>query len=110
MVVILPHYLLNFRDICSIRTSHIAGKTPNRTGSASLKSPKTQVFYAVVLHDFVAERADELDARAGDPISVVAQSNRECQLADLVGQASYRSLSSKYEIQHLICPSRMLRH
>jgi len=86
MVVILPHYLLNFRDICSIRTSHIVGKTPNRTGSASLKSPITQVFYAVVLHDFVAERADELDAKAGDPISVVAQSNREWFVAKPIGR------------------------
>ncbi|GLB33418.1 putative phoX homologous domain containing protein [Lyophyllum shimeji] len=31
--------------------------------------PKTHVFYAVVLHDFVAERADELDAKAGDSIT-----------------------------------------
>jgi bud emergence protein 1 len=35
------------------------------------------VFYAVVQHDFVAERPDELDAKAGDHISVVAQSNYE---------------------------------
>ena len=36
-----------------------------------------QTFYAVVLHDFVAERTDELDAKSGDPITVVAQSNEE---------------------------------
>src|SRR6266436_9132741 len=47
---------------------------------------KTQAFYAVVLHDFVAERADELDAKAGDPISVVAQSNREWFVAKPIGR------------------------
>ncbi|KAG6813465.1 hypothetical protein H0H92_010799 [Tricholoma furcatifolium] len=48
--------------------------------------PKTQVFYAIVLHDFVAERADELDAKAGDSISVVAQSNREWFVAKPIGR------------------------
>lgn len=50
------------------------------------KTPKTRVFYAVVLHDFLAERADELDAKAGDPISVVAQSNREWFVAKPIGR------------------------
>lgn len=40
-------------------------------------SPRPPVFYAIVQHDFIAERADELDAKAGDHISVVAQSNYE---------------------------------
>ncbi|KAG6333890.1 hypothetical protein ID866_5203 [Astraeus odoratus] len=52
----------------------------------SPKAPKTGVFYAVVLHDFVAERTDELDAKAGDPISVVAQSNREWFVAKPIGR------------------------
>lgn len=39
-----------------------------------------------MLHDFVAERADELDAKAGDPISVVAQSNREWFVAKPIGR------------------------
>src|SRR6266436_7757210 len=47
---------------------------------------KTQAFYAVVLHDFVAERPDELDAKAGDSISVVAQSNREWFVAKPIGR------------------------
>ncbi|KAI0092595.1 hypothetical protein BDY19DRAFT_925149 [Irpex rosettiformis] len=49
-------------------------------------SPKSQTFYAVVLHDFAAERADELDARAGDAITVVAQSNREWLVAKPIGK------------------------
>ncbi|KAJ6539010.1 hypothetical protein B0H19DRAFT_1036617 [Mycena capillaripes] len=53
----------------------------------SPKSPmKTQVFYAIVLHDFFAERADELDAKRGDAITVVAQSNREWFVAKPIGR------------------------
>jgi bud emergence protein 1 len=35
------------------------------------------VIYGMVLYDFKAERTDELDARAGEPIIIVAQSNNE---------------------------------
>ena len=48
--------------------------------------PKTAVFYAVVLHDFAAERTDELDAQRGDLITVVAQSNREWFVAKPIGR------------------------
>lgn len=48
--------------------------------------PKAQVFYAIVLHDFCAERADELDAKRGDAITVVAQSNREWFVAKPIGR------------------------
>jgi bud emergence protein 1 len=44
------------------------------------------MLYAVVLHDFVAERPDELDVKAGDSISVVAQSNREWFVAKSIGR------------------------
>ncbi|KAF8165088.1 hypothetical protein B0H34DRAFT_648529 [Crassisporium funariophilum] len=76
---------------------------PIRTSQAGFKSPlppvlspgrpepspqaqKTPVYYAVVLHDFVAERADELDAKRGDTITVVAQSNREWFVAKPIGR------------------------
>ena len=49
-------------------------------------SPRLPVYYAVVLHDFIAERADELDSKAGDTISVVAQSNREWFVAKPIGR------------------------
>jgi len=52
----------------------------------SLSTPKTQVYYAIVLHDFTAERADELDAKRGDAITVVAQSNREWFVAKPIGR------------------------
>jgi bud emergence protein 1 len=54
--------------------------------SPTPQAPKSQVFYAVVLHDFVAERADELDAKSGDSITVVAQSNREWFVAKPIGR------------------------
>lgn len=52
----------------------------------SPKSPKSSVFYAIVIHNFTAERTDELDAKAGDPISVVAHSNREWFVAKPIGR------------------------
>ncbi len=33
--------------------------------------------YAIVQYDFAAERPDELDAKKGEPIVVIAQSNHE---------------------------------
>lgn len=45
-----------------------------------------QAFYAIVLHDFAAERADELEAKTGDAITVVAQSNREWFVAKPIGK------------------------
>ncbi|KII95911.1 hypothetical protein PLICRDRAFT_129977 [Plicaturopsis crispa FD-325 SS-3] len=69
------------------RVSQAGMKSPVRAISTSgPASPKTQAFYAVVLHDFAAERADELDAKAGDSISVVAQSNREWFVAKPIGR------------------------
>ncbi|KAF9247143.1 hypothetical protein BU15DRAFT_84691 [Melanogaster broomeanus] len=68
-----------FEEFCKSPTTPMSPVT-------SPRSPTTRVFYAVVLHDFVAERADELDAKAGDPISVVAQSNREWFVAKPIGR------------------------
>ncbi|TBU32167.1 hypothetical protein BD311DRAFT_655294 [Dichomitus squalens] len=59
------------------RLSHIS---PAQT------SPKLKTYYAIVLHDFAAERADELDAKSGDPVTVVAQSNREWFVAKPIGR------------------------
>ncbi|KAF8609499.1 hypothetical protein BDV93DRAFT_602163 [Ceratobasidium sp. AG-I] len=61
-----------------------SGATPvNRT---SQKLPRLQTFYAIVQYDFTAERPDELDARAGEPLTVVAQSNREWFVAKPIGR------------------------
>ncbi|CAG8562194.1 6814_t:CDS:2 [Rhizophagus irregularis] len=47
---------------------------------------KPQPLYGIVLYDFVAERPDELDAKAGEPIIVIAQSNHEWFVAKPIGR------------------------
>jgi len=42
--------------------------------------------YAVVKYDFIAERADELEAKAGESIIVIAQSNFEWFVAKPIGR------------------------
>ena len=72
-----------------MRTSQAGPQTPQTPQFSPVRPdtvPKTPVFYAVVLHDFVAERADELDANRGDLITVVAQSNREWFVAKPIGR------------------------
>lgn len=72
-----------------MRTSHItiATNSPSLPSPTSPpRSPKTPAFFAIVLHDFVAERTDELDAKSGDCITIVAQSNREWFVAKPIGR------------------------
>ena len=72
-----------------MRTSQAGPQTPQTPLFSPVRPdavPKTPVFYAVVLHDFAAERADELDANRGDLITVVAQSNREWFVAKPIGR------------------------
>lgn len=47
---------------------------------------KPQPLYGIVLYDFQAERSDELDAKAGEPIIVIAQSNAEWFVAKPIGR------------------------
>ncbi|EXJ80968.1 bud emergence protein 1 [Capronia epimyces CBS 606.96] len=56
-----------------------------RGASMTARSPGAMV-YGVVLYDFNAERADELDAKAGEAIIVVAQSNPEWFVAKPIGR------------------------
>lgn len=53
---------------------------------ASAAPPKSQPLYGIVQYDFVAERADELDAKRGEPIIVIAQSNHEWFVAKPIGR------------------------
>ncbi|KAI6004143.1 hypothetical protein EDD15DRAFT_2156792 [Pisolithus albus] len=83
-----------FEEFCKspnpIRSSHISVGPSSPVSPlgppTSPKSPKSSVFYAIVIHNFTAERTDELDAKAGDPISVVAHSNREWFVAKPIGR------------------------
>ncbi|GAA5943828.1 phosphatidylinositol-3-phosphate-binding protein BEM1 [Sporobolomyces koalae] len=52
----------------------------------SSTAPRHQPLYGVVQYDFVAERADELDAKRGEPIIVIAQSNHEWFVAKPIGR------------------------
>ncbi|CAG8838601.1 27027_t:CDS:1, partial [Racocetra persica] len=52
----------------------------------TLDVPKPQPLYGIVLYDFVAERPDEMDAKAGEPIIVIAQSNHEWFVAKPIGR------------------------
>ncbi|KAF8591556.1 hypothetical protein K439DRAFT_1650772 [Ramaria rubella] len=68
----------------------VSAATPPRSAlvrsPVASSQPKHQTFYAIVLHDFTAERPDELDAKTGDPITVVAQSNEEWFVAKPIGR------------------------
>ncbi|OAX39038.1 hypothetical protein K503DRAFT_769865 [Rhizopogon vinicolor AM-OR11-026] len=81
-----------FEEFCkspAVRTSQIVVTTnppslPSPTSPPM--SPKSPAFFAIVLHDFIAERTDELDAKSGDCITIVAQSNREWFVAKPIGR------------------------
>lgn len=63
----------------------VAGTSGTAAGS-SVVAKQGGGFYAVVKFDFVAERADELEASAGEPIIVIAQSNFEWFVAKPIGR------------------------
>ncbi|KAG0702305.1 hypothetical protein DFH29DRAFT_921674 [Suillus ampliporus] len=69
-----------FEEFCKSPASNLPSPT------SPPRSPKTPAFFAIVLHDFIAERADELDAKSGDCITIVAQSNREWFVAKPIGR------------------------
>ena len=80
---------ITFNVISRVRTSQAGPQLPQPPPSPPRRpdpGPKTPVFYAIVLHDFEAERTDELDAKRGDLITVVAQSNREWFVAKTIGR------------------------
>lgn len=87
------------------RTSPIATKNPDHDSgyaetSASSVTPTPSVsqrnskmsgksgamVYGIVMYDFQAERADELEAKAGEAIIVIAQSNPEWFVAKPIGR------------------------
>lgn len=61
-------------------------------GTDTARSSKTMgkgtgaMVYGIVMYDFAAERADELDAKAGEAIIVIAQSNPEWFVAKPIGR------------------------
>ena len=63
-----------------------ASVSSSSTAPPPSTAPKSQPLYGIVQYDFVAERADELDAKRGEPIIVIAQSNHEWFVAKPIGR------------------------
>ncbi|CAK7222944.1 bud emergence protein 1 [Sporothrix bragantina] len=59
------------------------GAAGNRESALGKNSP---MVYGIVMYDFQAERADELEAKAGEAIIVIAQSNPEWFVAKPIGR------------------------
>ncbi|EST08216.1 Src homology-3 domain protein [Kalmanozyma brasiliensis GHG001] len=57
-----------------------------RAAGAAMTAKGGGGLYAVVKYDFLAERADELEAKAGESIIVIAQSNFEWFVAKPIGR------------------------
>ena len=57
-----------------------------RAAGAAMTAKGGGGLYAVVKYDFIAERADELQAKAGESIIVIAQSNFEWFVAKPIGR------------------------
>lgn len=66
--------------------SSYATSPPATSSGLPAPTPKSQPLYGIVQYDFVAERADELDAKRGEPIIVIAQSNHEWFVAKPIGR------------------------
>lgn len=62
-------------------TSPSAGQRMSKSGAKS-----GAMVYGIVMYDFKAERADELEAKAGEAIIVIAQSNPEWFVAKPIGR------------------------
>ncbi|KAJ9136514.1 Protein scd2/ral3 [Pleurostoma richardsiae] len=62
--------------------------TPGAQSSRSSKTASRSgaMVYGIVMYDFQAERADELEAKAGEAIIVIAQSNPEWFVAKPIGR------------------------
>ena len=64
-----------------------SGPSAIPAGQRDSKSGKSgAMVYGVVMYDFAAERADELEAKAGEAIIVIAQSNPEWFVAKPIGR------------------------
>ena len=62
------------------------GKPVNHTRMSSVSKGSSAMVYGIVQYDFNAERPDELEAKAGEAIIVIAQSNPEWFVAKPIGR------------------------
>lgn len=63
-----------------------SGGADNRPRAMSTSGKSGSPLYGVVQYDFAAERADELEAKAGEAIIVVAQSDKDWFVAKPIGR------------------------
>jgi bud emergence protein 1 len=79
-----PDHDSGYSEMASAQGSGATAMPPSQRSSKSGKSGA--MVYGVVMYDFAAERADELDAKAGEAIIVIAQSNPEWFVAKPIGR------------------------
>ncbi|KAK0391402.1 hypothetical protein NLU13_0902 [Sarocladium strictum] len=83
-----PDHDSGYSDSTAQQPVQSAGAASMRESQRSSKSagkPSAMV-YGIVMYDFAAERADELEAKAGEAIIVIAQSNPEWFVAKPIGR------------------------
>ncbi|KAK3389350.1 hypothetical protein B0H63DRAFT_537219 [Podospora didyma] len=76
-----PDHDSGYHDASTTTTTPAQSQRSSKTGSKS-----GAMVYGVVMYDFQAERADELEAKAGEAIIVIAQSNPEWFVAKPIGR------------------------
>ncbi|KAJ5050332.1 uncharacterized protein L3040_002215 [Drepanopeziza brunnea f. sp. 'multigermtubi'] len=64
----------------------LVGTDTARSSKTTMGKGSGAMVYGIVMYDFAAERPDELDARAGEAIIVIAQSNPEWFVAKPIGR------------------------
>ncbi|KAL2018229.1 hypothetical protein VTK56DRAFT_1136 [Thermocarpiscus australiensis] len=69
-----------YGEASTTSTTPVASQRSSKAGKAGA------MVYGVVVYDFQAERADELEAKAGEAIIVIAQSNPEWFVAKPIGR------------------------
>lgn len=70
----------------STRDSNLTARKAGHTRQPSTGKGSGAMVYGIVQYDFNAERPDELEAKQGEPIIVIAQSNPEWFVAKPIGR------------------------
>ncbi|GKT45385.1 protein scd2/ral3 [Colletotrichum spaethianum] len=80
-----PDHDSGYAEAAAPPTGAVQSPPPTQRMSRS-GSRSGAMVYGIVMYDFVAERADELEAKAGEAIIVIAQSNPEWFVAKPIGR------------------------
>ncbi|RDW80588.1 SH3-containing protein [Coleophoma crateriformis] len=83
----IPDHDSGYSDTGSTMVSPDSARFSKGTNKGASMGPGTgAMVYGIVMYDFAAERPDELDAKAGEAIIVIAQSNPEWFVAKPIGR------------------------